>query len=643
MKNKIWFISMCVLLATLFASAIANAQGPKPTPPKAPGNVRSPNAYAGTAFTYQGQLKSGGNAVNGTCDFQFGLYDALTGGTQIGATQTNSNVSVSNGLFTTQIDFGASTITGNARWLNIAVRCPASSGSYTTLAPRQALTPAPMALALPGLYTQPTASTPNIIGGNSSNTVDTGVEGATISGGGGNGAINQVTAGYGTIGGGHSNTAGLIATIGGGYYNLASGKNATVGGGAMNKAYGDGTLIGGGGYDGYQFMGNEAHAHASTISGGMGNKATAEAKYATISGGLGNQATGYAAVVGGGGGFYPIGAPTGIVGNTASGNWSVVGGGASNLATGAGAVVPGGNGNVAAGTNSFAAGTQAFANHNGAFVWADAHYTDFNSTAVNQFLVRASGGMGVGTNAPAAQLHVSSGGNVANPQLWINQTNTTDYARLRIGAANTNTWDIAAGPGTDNVMNFFRNGTGDVMSLKPDDATNYLVMGNGARLTKGGAWTNASDRNLKTNFETVDSRAVLAQVVNMPITSWNYKAEATNIRHLGPMAQDFYAAFKLGADDTSITTVDASGVALAAIQGLYQENQDLKSQVISLQSQIASQQKKMDDLESRLTALEQLTQANKPGSPDTTTNWMVLGIGALLGVMLVKRPWGGKR
>jgi hypothetical protein len=634
MKNKMLFVSLFVLLATLFASTIADAQGPKPAPTKAPGSVKSPSANVGTAFTYQGQLKSGGNAVNGTCDFQFGLYDALTGGTQIGATQTNLNVSVSNGLFTTQIDFGANTITGNARWLDIAVRCPASSGSYTTLAPRQALTPAPMALALPGLYTQPTASTPNIIGGNSSNTVDSGVEGATISGGGGNGAINHVTAGYGTIGGGHSNTAGLIATIGGGYYNLASGKNATVGGGAMNKAYGDGTLIGGGGFDGYQFMGNEAHAHASTISGGMGNKVTTEAKYATISGGLGNQATGYAAVVGGGGGFYPIGSPTGMISNTASGNWSVVGGGASNLATGAGAVVPGGNGNVAAGTNSFAAGTQAFANHNGAFVWADAHYTDFKSTAADQFLVRASGGMGIGTNAPAAQLHVSSGGNVANPQLWINQTNTTDYARLRIGVANTNTWDIAAGPGTDNVMNFFRNGTGNVMSLKPDDATNYLVMGNGARLTKGGVWTNASDRNLKTNFETVDSRAVLAQVVNMPITVWNYKVEATNIRHLGPMAQDFYAAFKLGDDDKTISTLDLDGVALSSIQGLYEI-------VTAQDAQIAAQQKKMADLESRLTALEQLAQ-NNPGSANTQTNLMVLGIGALLGVMLVKRPWGDK-
>ena len=642
MKNKMLFVSLFVLLATIFASTIADAQGPKPTPPKAPGSVKSPYASAGTAFTYQGQLKSGSNVVNGSCDFQFGLYDALTAGNQIGTTQTQTNVTVSNGLFTTQIDFGTKTITGDARWLNIAVRCPAGSGNYTTLAPRQALTPAPLALALPGLYTQQTATTPNVIGGYSGNMVDSGAEGATISGGGGSGVINQVTAGYGTIGGGHSNTVGQIATIGGGYFNLASGRNATVGGGAMNKAIGDGAFIGGGGFGGYSLWGNEAYAPASTVSGGMGNKTTANAMYATISGGLGNQATGYASVVGGGGGFYPIGSQTSIISNTASGNWSVVGGGSSNKATGAGAIIPGGNGNVAAGTNSFAAGTQANANHNGTFVWGDANYTDFNSTAANQFLVRANGGMGVGTNAPAAQLHVSSGGNVANPQMWINQTNTTDYARLRIGVANANTWDIAAGPSTDNVMNFFRNGKGDVMSLRPDDATNLLMMSNGARLTTGGAWTNASDRNLKTNFETVDSRAVLAQVVNMPITLWNYQAEDVRVRHLGPMAQDFYAAFQLGADDKSITTVDESGVALAAIQGLYQESQDLKSQVAGLKSQSDAHQKKIADLELRMTAREQLAQTNNPGSAGTQTNFIVLGIGALLGAMLVKRPWGGK-
>ena len=106
----------------------------------------------GTAFTYQGQLLSNGEPVNDNCDFEFGLWDAAgsgtppTGGNQVGATQSATNIPVSNGLFAARLDFGSSAFTGEARWLQTAVRCPAGSGEYTTLAPRQALTPVPYAL-----------------------------------------------------------------------------------------------------------------------------------------------------------------------------------------------------------------------------------------------------------------------------------------------------------------------------------------------------------------------------------------------------------------------------------------------------------------------------------------------------------------
>jgi hypothetical protein len=76
-----------------------------------------------------------------------------------------------------------------------------------------------------------------------------------------------------------------------------------------------------------------------------------------------------------------------------------------------------------------------------------------------------------------------------------------------------------------------------------------------------------SDRNAKEGFEAVDPRAVLAAVTRLPIERWSYKGEVA--RHLGPMAQDFAAAFGLGADDRHIFTLDAAGVALAAIQGLH--------------------------------------------------------------------------
>jgi len=115
-------------------------------------------AQVGTGFTYQGQLKNAGGPVNGTCDLQFGLWDGAgsgsppTGGTQVGTTQTLPAVTVTGGLFAVVLNggnqFGSSAFTGEARWLQIAVRCPAGGGSYATLSPRQALTAVPYALSL---------------------------------------------------------------------------------------------------------------------------------------------------------------------------------------------------------------------------------------------------------------------------------------------------------------------------------------------------------------------------------------------------------------------------------------------------------------------------------------------------------------
>ncbi len=146
--------------------------------------------------------------MNGTCDFQFSLYDAASGGSQVGSTQTAGNVTVSNGYFSVDLDLGSSAFQGDARYLQIAVRCPAGSGSYTTLSGRVALTATPYALALPGLWTLQNSTSPNLIGGYSGNTVPPGVYGATIGGGGENGSTNRVTDNYGTVGGGYNNRAG---------------------------------------------------------------------------------------------------------------------------------------------------------------------------------------------------------------------------------------------------------------------------------------------------------------------------------------------------------------------------------------------------------------------------------------------------
>lgn len=106
-------------------------------------------APLGTGFTYQGKLTDSNLPVNTACDFQFGLWDEETGGAQLGNTQTVGGVPVEGGLFTVVVnagsEFGPDAFDGEARWLEIGVRCPAGSGTFVPLAPRQALTAAPYA------------------------------------------------------------------------------------------------------------------------------------------------------------------------------------------------------------------------------------------------------------------------------------------------------------------------------------------------------------------------------------------------------------------------------------------------------------------------------------------------------------------
>lgn len=119
-------------------------------------------AAAQTAFTYQGELASGGANVSGTADFRFRLYDSASGSGQIGPQSSASNVSVANGRFTALLDFGTAFVAGQPRWLEVDVRAPAGSGSFTTLAPRTLLTPVPMAMTAQSAASVPWAGVSDI-------------------------------------------------------------------------------------------------------------------------------------------------------------------------------------------------------------------------------------------------------------------------------------------------------------------------------------------------------------------------------------------------------------------------------------------------------------------------------------------------
>jgi hypothetical protein len=113
-----------------------------------------------------------------------------------------------------------------------------------------------------------------------------------------------------------------------------------------------------------------------------------------------------------------------------------------------------------------------------------------------------------------------------------------------------------------------------------------------------------SDRNAKENFTAINARDVLARVAALPVTEWNYRTEGKAVQHIGPMAQDFQAAFGLaGPDDRHIAVVDEGGVALAAIQGLNQK----------LEEQAKAKDAEIQNLKARLDKLEQLLETKNGG------------------------------
>lgn len=425
---------------------------------------------------------------------------------------------------------------------------------------------------------------PNIIGGAANNVVGVGATSATIAGGKFNG-IGQYTLDC-VVGGGSGNAIGndaIRSAIAGGYNNVigTDASYSTIGGG-YNNAIGP-------------------NAEYSWLGGGRNNTIRTNSANATLAGGAWNS----------------------IGTNTSS---CVIGGGTLNEipANAASATIPGGSQNFAT-SMAFAAGHRAKANHTGAFVWADSQFPDFASTAANQFLIRAAGGVGIGTTAPDAPLHVQSGavGVTLNSRAvlglervgdtWLQMiTTTSNHAALIFGSPNDSLdaslrynnlggRELAFRTLQSTRMVILTNGNVGIGNTGPSDR--FMVAN--ARCD-GSSWINASDRRLKQGFAPVDAQAVLEKVAALPLQQWSYKAQPDQ-KHLGPMAQDFRAAFGLGADDTSIATVDADGVALAAVQGLNQK----------LTEELKRQDTENAQLKARLERLEKLLIHRTPTEPQT--------------------------
>lgn len=122
----------------------------------------------------------------------------------------------------------------------------------------------------------------------------------------------------------------------------------------------------------------------------------------------------------------------------------------------------------------------------------------------------------------------------------------------------------------------------------------------GAYLSTGGTWTNASDVNRKHLFAHVEGEDILARLRGVPLTTWSYRTESNDVRHLGPTAQAFRAAFGLGTDDRSIATVDADGVALAGVQALDARTAGQAARITALERENAELRARLDRIEAAL-------------------------------------------
>lgn len=462
------------------------------------------------------------------------------------------------------------------------------------------------------------------LGGGEFNAVQSFASGSVIAGGYANSAANS----YATVSGGAFNTAGgYLATVAGGDRNSASYFYGTVSGGYEDTASGYAATVGGG----YQ---NNGSGWYSALPGGLGNTNGPYANYSVIAGGIGNVTAANAEAIGGGesntiASYADHSAIAGGYNNDIGGNssgeyqaaYSAIAGGSFNTIDGPFDLIGGGSNNIAQGGSSYDAISGGFGNSvaasyatvgggYGNSAGGSAGYTTVGGGYQNN----ASGIYGIiggGANNTASGAWSTVGGG------YFNSASATGAA-VPGGVGNTATaagsfaagQDAAAGNSgafvwSDGSATTSSGANNQFVARASGGFVFYTSSGGsaGAQLPAGsGSWSSLSDRGAKDHFAGVDAQSVLERVASLPMATWSYKTEP-GVRHVGPMAQDFYAAFNVGEDSRHIADVDEGGVALAAIQGLNEKLKAQSAENTRLKQENDLLAKRLDELEAEVKVL----------------------------------------
>ena len=620
-----------------------------------------------TAFTYQGRLTDSNAVANGLYDMKFTLFDGSGNpqGSPSTVTLDSPGVQVTGGAFSVQLDFGASAFTGGTRLLEISVRLHSAdpnTPAYTVLTPRQQITSTPYGIRSLTAGTADSATTATNFSGSLTGDV-TGTQGTTVvSSVGGQTAANVASGASAANSATNSNTTGtIVKRDGSGNFsagtitgNLSGNATTSTTASAVSAAAGDSivTAINGSSSSintshvtGDVELGPAAQQTATSANSlvnlkligvtTLGTSGTtdllslsASGTYSTgpfdqewfrvdNAGGVLARGTwdGTNDIVGAGTipatgdgtrlmwypakGAFRVGFASGAVWDDANIGHGSFAMGANNRVSGLNSWAFG-NDNIVTGLQSGAFGkfnnisginSYAFGNLN--TLSGNNSLVNGSNNTVNSTASSGSTALGINHTLSAAQsFAIGERATVTNSRaVVVSLGNSFGVATNDAGA---NTLTVRAANGI-----FLGTNTGT-----PTITTGHFIeTSTGAFLTSGGTWTNSSDRNLKEDFEAVDGEGLLRKLSTIPMTTWKYRVEKSGIRHLGPMAQDFYSAFGLGDSDRAITTVDEGGVALAAAQALAvrtnalgQQVREKDAKIEGLQQQLRQQQKEIDGL-----------------------------------------------